>query len=128
MYNLWFKFRKKRGTVDSVHISLFFRGHLNESYETDWVENEINYGKVVLHNIASLTEYQFGHLLYAECESGSCKVYFPPSEAILTCTQDFYNSLLFPKYLNFVSKDHRLTGYQISVRKIDFETGDPHND
>ena len=122
MYNLWFKFKKNRGTVDNVVIELFIDGKLKKQYQSDWVENGVSYGRITLKALSTISGYNFGHLVYPIFKEDACTIYFPFSKATIQCSRKFYEEVLFPKYLNYISKEHRLTWYQIGVQKVDWNS------
>jgi hypothetical protein len=120
LYNLWFKFERRRGAIDSLSISDFFTGDSEKVFfSTKWSEDGEDYGVVSVSGLQSIRQYNFGHVVHAECIDDNCTIYFPPYSAKLHCSLYFYENMLYPKYLNYISKEHRRTSYQLQIIKVD---------
>lgn len=122
-YNLWFGLKKRRGSVEHVLPQMFFRSidEARTTYSMQWIEDGEDFGEIRLKHLAALSVYDFGRVLSEECNDVRCVITFTPHKTSLECSKKFYEEKLFPRYLNYISKNHRVTGYQIEMKKISWD-------
>jgi len=68
-----------------------------------------------IKNIRELTTYNFGQKITSIAKRSTVAVYFPGSSASIKMSEEFYEKIFFPRYINFIAVNHRVTPYQVEV-------------
>lgn len=116
MYNLCSA--KKNGCLISpITIDLFFSKpgfSGNYSFRFD----DQNY--ITITGLEHLKTFNFkGKIIENKLNTNEMEILFEDIPMLkIECSLSYYESVLFPRYLNFISKNRRLTNYNLNMKKL----------
>lgn len=118
VYNLCSTKENMGGLGAELKLDYFF---INNHFEKNYKVN-LEKGEISINNIHSLNKFDFFRKLKENyLGNGMVEIIFDDYDTQIICDSIHYDTIIFPKYFNFLSKNHRLTRYNINVEKVDMK-------
>lgn len=114
VYNLCSHQKDNGGLQEALTLDDFFK-------PTDFKQNyRANIGKslILIENIAAIDSFDFYRTVEEHyLENGNVELTFGNFATKMICDSTYYVDEIFPKYLNFISENHKLTPYNLGINK-----------